>query len=101
MPFAMYGSAVVQLGLTPNQVGSTPINGNSNGGGFSRVLTQGLTGPRQMFDYPTAKSLPDASWAMFGLNRGGPVNVMMVKLPPYQSDGRDRSEFRDVFPFEE
>src|SRR5205823_840311 len=91
MPFAAYGSAAVQLGLTPNHVGSATING----GGFSRVLTQGLTGPRQMFDFPTAKPLPDASWAMFGLKQGATSNVMLVKLPPYEppADGLDRSEF--------
>ena len=92
-PFAMYGSAVVQLGLTSNSVG-VPAGGSVNGAGFSRVLTQGLTGPRQMWDYPTAKALPDGSWAMFGLHRDATSTVMMLKLPPYQQpDGRDRSEF--------
>jgi uncharacterized repeat protein (TIGR01451 family) len=91
--FATYGSAITQLGLLPNRVGvsNTDIN---NGAGFSRVLTQGLSAPRSMFDYPTAKSLPDASWAMFGLKLGMSSKVMMVKLPPFTPvDNLDRSGF--------
>ena len=62
--FATYGSSVTQFGLLPNKVGVS-ATGSANGAGFSRVLTQGLTAPRLMFGYPTAKSLPDASWALF------------------------------------
>ena len=91
--FATYGSAVTQMGLLPNRVGVSATDTN-NGAGYSRVLTQALTAPRVMFDYPTAKSLPDGSWAMFGLAQGVYTNVMMVKLPPYTAvDNRDRSGF--------
>jgi len=91
--FAAYGSAVTQLGLLPNRVGVSDTDFN-NGAGFSRVLTQALTAPRLMSDYPTAKSLPDASWAMFGLAQGTFSRVMMVKLPPFTAvDNLDRSGF--------
>jgi hypothetical protein len=91
--FATYGSAVTQLGLLPNRVGVSATDTN-NGAGYSRILTQALTAPRVMFAYPTAKSLPDASWAMFGLAHGIYTRVMMVKLPPFAAvDDRDRSGF--------
>jgi hypothetical protein len=91
--FANYASSVSQFGLQPNRVGVAATD-TSNGAGFSRVLTQALTAPRLMFTYPTAKSLPDASWALFGLAKGIYSDVMMVKLPPFTAvDFRDRSGF--------
>jgi hypothetical protein len=91
--FATFASSVSQFGLLPNRVGVSTTD-TSNGAGYSRVLTQALTAPRLMFSYPTAKSLPDASWALFGLAKGNYSDVMMVKLPPFTAvDNLDRSAF--------
>ncbi len=63
-----------------------------------RVITYGLAGIRNSFFYSTAKSLPDASWALFswGVVKqgfGDLTNVWMAKLPPLVEDGVDRSSF--------
>jgi hypothetical protein len=59
-----------------------------------------LAGIKNMFYYSTAKSLPDASWALFNVgvaigNRDtDQVNVWMAKLPPFsKQDEVDRSTF--------
>jgi len=65
----------------------------------SRLVTHGLAGIKSMFQYSTAKSLPDASWALFnvGVVTGVPVpdlNVWMAKLPPLAAqDTVNRSTF--------
>src|SRR6185436_17163389 len=51
-----------------------------------------------MFYYATAKSLPDASWALFNVGSvlvpNPQVNVWMAKLPPLsKEDNVDRSSF--------
>jgi hypothetical protein len=63
-----------------------------------RVITYGLAGIRNSFFYSTAKSLPDASWALFSWGVVKPgfgdlTNVWMAKLPPLVEDGVDRSKF--------
>ncbi len=65
----------------------------------SRVLSHGLMGIRNSFYYWNAKSLPDASWAVFTRGTtvapfGGLLTVWMAKLPPRPvPDGVDRSTF--------
>jgi hypothetical protein len=82
-------------GMTQIYLGSTPADSVSH----TRVVTHGLAGIKDMFYYSTAKSLPDASWALFnvGIAIGKPtdqVNVWMAKLPPLLAqDTVDRSTF--------
>jgi IPT/TIG domain len=91
-PYGTYAQGIVQLGLTPNQVGE-PAGSGISGAGYSRVLTSGLVPLRQTDSYPLAKALPDGSWAFFNYS-GSPRQVWMVKMPPYQSyDAVDRSGF--------
>ncbi len=82
-------------GMTQVYLGSTLADSVSH----TRVITHGLAGIKNMFYYSTAKSLPDASWALFnvGVVMGTPadqVNVWMAKLPPFaKQDPVDRSTF--------
>jgi hypothetical protein len=82
-------------GMTQIYLGATPADSVSH----TRVVTHGLAGIKNMFYYSTAKSLPDASWALFnvGVAIGKPtdqVNVWMAKLPPLiAQDAVDRSTF--------
>ena len=82
-------------GMTQVYLGNTPAESVSH----TRVVTHGLAGIKDMFYYSTAKSLPDASWALFnvGVVAGKPsdqVNVWMAKLPPLSAqDTVDRSTF--------
>ena len=56
-------------GMTQVYLGSTPADSVAH----SRVVTHGLAGIKDMFYYSTAKSPPDASWALFNV---GVVNGM-------------------------
>ena len=82
-------------GMTQVYLGSTLADSVAH----TRVVTHGLAGIKDMFYYSTAKSLPDASWALFnvGVVMGTPadqVNVWMAKLPPLsKQDAVDRSTF--------
>ena len=79
------GMAQVYLGTTsPDSVA------------HSRIVTHGLAGIKDMFYYSTAKSLPNASWALFNVGVEGvtTVNVWMAKIPPLAAqDTVDRSTF--------
>jgi hypothetical protein len=83
----MHGQAVVQLGLT-----------SSTNDRFSRVLTNGLAGYRQMGYYATAKALPDASWIMFSYLSPDQLQneIFLLKAPPYVRDQLDRSTFLPI-----
>lgn len=62
----------------------------------SRVLSMSMVGERDMFHYPSAKALPNASWALFNVGQEvvGHMSVWSLKLPPTPAaDGRDRSTF--------
>jgi hypothetical protein len=66
----------------------------------SRNLTGGLAGVKDIFSYPLAKPLPDASYAMFTLgttwggDTGHKIDVWKVKLPPLPApDATDRTKF--------
>ena len=81
-------------GMTQVYLGSTLAESVAN----TRVITRGLAGIKDMFYYSTAKSLPDASWALFNVGSvlvpNPQVNVWMAKLPPLQKhDNVDRSTF--------
>ena len=81
-------------GMTQVYLGSTLAESVAN----TRIITRGLAGVKNMFYYATAKSLPDASWALFNvgsvLTPNPQVNVWMAKLPPLaKQDNVDRSTF--------
>ncbi|MEO8592418.1 MAG: hypothetical protein ABI759_03780 [Candidatus Solibacter sp.] len=81
-------------GMTQVYLGSTPAESVAN----SRIVTRGLAGIKDMFYYSTAKSLPDASWALFNVGSvavpNPQVNVWMAKLTPLvKQDNVDRSTF--------
>jgi len=83
-------------GMTQVYLGTTSADSVSH----TRVISHGLAGIKNMFYYSTAKSLPDASWALFNVgvvsgNRDtDQVNVWMAKLPPFnKQDEVDRSTF--------
>ena len=50
-------------GMTQVYLGSSPADSVAH----TRVITHGLAGIKDMFYYSTAKSLPDASWALFNV----------------------------------
>jgi hypothetical protein len=86
-----WAQGMIQVYMGTNSADSTT---------HSRLVTHGLAGIKSMFFYSTAKSLPDASWALFnvGVVMGTPadqVNVWMAKLPPLlaKQDAVDRSTF--------
>ena len=72
---------------------------SANSTARSRILSHGLAGIRNSFFYWTAKSLPDASWALFTRGTtvapfGDLLTVWMAKVPPQPvPDGVDRSTF--------
>lgn len=81
--FAAYANDVVEIGYD---------------GKHSRVLTGGLTGLRQMNDYPNAKGTSRGEYVIFPLGDvkwAVPARLMMAKRPPApcQPDGVDRSTF--------
>jgi hypothetical protein len=81
-------------GMTQVYLGTTSADSVAH----TRVVTRGLAGIKYMFYYSTAKSLPDASWALFNVGStqvpNPQVNVWMAKLPPFvKQDDVDRSTF--------
>jgi hypothetical protein len=92
-----YAQGIAQMGLQANSVGEDS-GSTTYGASYSRLLSSGLIGLRMHDGYPLAKSLPDASFALFShlQQSAGTLweQVWMPKLPPYQpNDNLDRSGF--------
>src|ERR1035437_4325377 len=80
-----YGNGVLQIGVS---------------GDRSRVISGGLSGLRDLGEYPTAKALADGSYILFTIgdtHYHTPSHLMMAKLPPFTTfDTVDRSRFIPV-----
>jgi hypothetical protein len=91
-----FGNGMVQIGFTPNHEGlgilpgqPDPYDGGVIGAGYSRVVSEGLGGPKATSEL--FKTLPDGSWGIFQVY--SLPYLMMVKMPPFVKDNVRRDIF--------